>query len=322
MNRKTLLQLLGDHHYHSGERLSSRLGVSRTAIWKGIHELKERGLHITSRHGKGYRLEDEIELLSKAEIARGLNDVIDEDCIAILFETDSTNQYLLEKLGGDSFHGHVVLAEYQHAGRGRRGRSWASAFARGVYLSIGWRFDSPPASLNALSLAAGVALIEALREMGVTGAGLKWPNDVICDDKKLGGILLQSRSETAASCDVVIGIGVNVDLPDPCLCAIDQPATDIARQLNIPFSRNALASGIIKRELLMLNNVAQEGTADYVEKWKRLDCSCGRDAELHMPNAVLHGVVEGVDSNGLLLMNIDGETQTFSSGDLSLRLAA
>jgi len=299
--------------------LSSQLAVSRTAIWKCINELKKLGLNITSRHGKGYRLEDEIELLANPRIGKELDAIIDHDLIEILFEIDSTNKYLIEKLGSDGFHQHIVLAEYQHGGRGRRGKPWVSPFARGLYLSIGWHFDVPPASLNALSLAAGVAVIEALKKMGMTEVNLKWPNDIIFNGKKLGGILLESRSETAVSCDVVIGIGVNIDFPDEFISAIDQPATDISTQLKTPLSRNRLASEIIKQQLRMLNNVANEGTASYIEKWKRLDYLCGKNAELHMPDEVLYGVVEGVDNNGLLLMHIDGQTKRFSSGELSVR---
>ena len=213
-----------------------------------------------------------------------------------------------------------MLAERQHGGKGRRGKTWVSPFTRGLYLSLGWHFDAPPASLNALSLASGVAVVRALNRLGITGIYLKWPNDLICNDKKMGGILLESRSETAASCDVVIGIGINICLTDELKSGLDQPVTDLAGHCDRLPSRNRLAGKIIEEQLLMLNHVADGRMGKYVEEWRDLDYLSGRQAELLMPGQLLRGLVRGVDDNGLLLLETVGGTRKFSSGELSVRV--
>ena len=185
MDRIKLLSCLLDNEYHSGNRLSAHLGVSRTVIWKGIKQLRVYGLEIESRHGKGYRLLDEIDLLDRNEILGELGQSAGGCSMDVLFDTESTNQCLTELFGQPELHKRIVLAEYQYGGKGRRGRTWISPFARGLYLSLGWRLDMPPASLNALSLASGVALARTLAGLEMSGISLKWPNDLVLADKKV-----------------------------------------------------------------------------------------------------------------------------------------
>ena len=323
MDNRRLLNCLLDNEYHSGSRLSAELGVSRTVVWKGVKELRGFGLAIDSRHGKGYRLQDEIELLDEAEIYKELGQSAGDSRIEILFETDSTSKRLTDRFGRPdfpaNFHAHIVLAERQHGGKGRRGKTWVSPFAGGLYLSLGWHFEIPPASLNALSLASGVAAVRALNRLGITGIYLKWPNDLICDGKKMGGILLESRSETATSCDVVVGIGINIRLADELKSGLDQPVTDLAGHCDSPPSRNKLAGKIIEEQSLMLNHVAAGRMGKYVEEWRDLDYLSGRQAELLMPGQLVQGLVKGVDDNGLLLLETVGGTRKFSSGEISVR---
>ena len=319
VNKIKLLSCLLDNEYHSGSRLSDQLGVSRTVVWKEIKQLRNFGLVIDARHGKGYRLQDEINLLDEAEIISELGQSACGCRIDILLDAESTNKCLTERFGQPDLHNRIVLAEGQHGGKGRRGRTWISPFARGLYLSLGWHFDMAPASLNALSLASGVAVVRALNGLDIEGVFLKWPNDLICADKKLGGILLEARSETAASCEVVIGIGINISLPDELKCNLDQPVTDLAcHHQNLP-SRNRLAAKIIAEQLLMLNRVAAGSMGEYVAEWRGLDYLSGRRVELLVPGQVLHGRVRGVDDNGQLLLQTSKGTRKFSSGELRVR---
>ena len=324
MDNLKLLRCLLDNEYHSGNRLSARLGVSRTAVWKGIKQLRGYGLQIDARHGKGYRLRDEIDLLDRNEILEALRQSAHRQSahgcrMDVLFDTRSTNQCLTALFGKTDLHKRIVLAEYQDAGKGRRGRTWISPFARGLYLSLGWRFEMAPASLNALSLASGVALVRALSRLDITGVLLKWPNDLVLTDKKVGGILLEARSETAASCDVVIGIGVNIRLDRETISRLDQPVADLAGHCRSLPSRNRLAGGIIAEQLSMLQHVAAGRMGEYVAEWRSLDYLSGRQAALHMPGQVVHGHVRGVDDNGLLLLETGGNVKKFSSGELSVR---
>lgn len=318
MDKARLLRCLLDNEFHSGNGLSARLGVSRTVVWKGIKQLRGYGLEIEARHGKGYRLHDEIDLLDGDEILGELGQSAGGLHIEVLFDAASTNKCLTDRFGQPDLHGSVVLAEYQHGGKGRRGRTWISPFARGLYLSLGWHFDMAPESLNALSLASGVALAQALNGLGMPGVSLKWPNDLILDGKKLGGILLEARSETAASCDVVIGIGLNVRLDKEIKSGIDQPVTDLADHYRMLPSRNRLAGRIISGQASMLERVAAGRLGEYVAEWKRLDYLSGSQAELHMPDRIVRGRVRGVDDNGLLLLETCGSTRKFSSGELRI----
>lgn len=320
MDSRALLECLLDNSRHSGGRLATQAGVSRTAIWQGIKRLRRLGLTISAKHGQGYRLEDPVELLDETALRRELGPKAGALRLEILFDTDSTNNRLTASFGRPDFHGRIVLAEHQRTGKGRRGRTWASPLGGGLCLSIGWRFEAPPASLNALSLACGVAVIDALEGLGLSGLGLKWPNDIMRAGGKLGGILLESRSETAATCDVAIGIGLNIRLPEAVRAGIDQPVADLSSCLSQAPSRNRLAGKIIAEQLSMLTRVAEQGLGEYLRKWRTLDCFSGRRARLLLPGQALRGEVRGVDDNGLLLMQIDGgPLRTFSSGELSLR---
>ena len=318
-DRLTLLHGLLDNVWHSGSALAGQLGVSRTVIWKGVKELQECGLNIEARHGKGYRLLDEIDLLDRAEILDGVGGAAAAGCrLDVLFETASTNQCLTDRFGQPDLHKHIVLAESQHGGKGRRGRVWVSPFARGLYLSLGWHFDMAPASLNALSLASGVALARALARLDLHGVLLKWPNDLMLAGKKTGGILLEARSETAASCDVVIGIGLNVRLSEDV--ALDQPVTDLASHHDRLPDRNRLAAVIITAQLAMLEQVASGRMGEYVAEWRHLDYLFARQVELHTPGGTLNGRVRGVDDNGLLLLETATGVAKYSSGEVRARL--
>ncbi len=319
MDKVKLLSCLLDNEYHSGSGLAARLGVSRTVVWKEIKKLRGYGLEIEARHGKGYRLRDEIDLLDRNEILNEVGQSADASCLDVLFDTESTNMCLTRLFGQPRLHKRVVLAEYQHGGKGRRGRTWLSPCARGLCLSLGWRFDMAPASLNALSLASGVALARALAELNMSGISLKWPNDLILADKKVGGILLEARSETASSCDVAIGIGLNMRLDEMTKSMLDQPVTDLDSHCNRLPSRNRLAGRIIAGQFSMLARVAAGNIGEYITKWKKLDYLSGKQAELRLPGRIVRGHVKGVDENGLLLLAAHGDVRRFSSGEVSVR---
>ncbi|MGI9229631.1 MAG: biotin--[acetyl-CoA-carboxylase] ligase [Gammaproteobacteria bacterium] len=314
-----LLKLLSDTDYHSGSHLADKLQVSRAAVWKSVKAMQKLGIAIQGKHGKGYRLLQQLDLLDEQQLKQHLN--TPQPQLELHTELPSTNLYLLERMQHEPIHARVVLCEYQSQGRGRRGRDWVSPFAAGLYLSIGWHFAAPPASLNALSLASGVALIQALQQLGVKPA-LKWPNDIIADDAKLAGILIESRSETATSCDVIIGIGLNVRLDSRYRRGIDQAVIDLASLTPKQVTRNQLAAAIINQQFSMLHEVASHGPASFIDTWRKFDYLSGKQAALDTGGKTLHGLVKGVDDNGLLLMSIDGVEQRFSSGEVSLRAAS
>ena len=197
MNRgaATLLSILADGEFHSGQSLARQLGVTRAAIWKSVRQLQSFGLDIDAVHGKGYCLERPLELLSERNIVAGLSASARKQLpqITILFSTESTNSYLMQELADNPVQTRVVIAEHQSSGRGRRGNQWLSPLGSGLYLSVSWHFNRSLSDLALLSLYVGVAIVRALRHIGVRQAALKWPNDIFVDDKKLCGVLIEMK---------------------------------------------------------------------------------------------------------------------------------
>lgn len=234
---------------------------------------------------------------------------------------DSTNSYLLAKVGEDWPSGAVCLAEQQQAGRGRQGRSWLSPFAAGLAGSLLWRFPVSAAALSGLSLATGIAVARALRQIGVAEVGLKWPNDVLWRGRKLGGVLLESGGKAGAF-HVVAGVGLNVALPSDEATVIDQPWVDLAEILGANrASRNQLAARLISELIETFIQFQHSGFADAAKEWAAFDQVAGRQVRLQLPNASVLGMARGVDATGALLLEaVDGRITPYIGGEISLRI--
>ena len=323
MNRKkALLEYLVDGKFHSGTKLALTLGISRMAVWKQIQTLRGYGLDIFSVKHKGYRLAQPMDLLDITRIKQSVDTFVQSEISALelAFISESTNRHLMDKLPHENIHGHVVLAEYQSAGKGSKdNRTWVSPLGGGIYLSIGWHFDAYPSSFAALSLSTGVAVVRALQQCGVEGLGLKWPNDIISKGDKLGGILIESRGITKGHCDIVIGIGINVRIPTQAHALIGQPFTDLSRLTRTLPPRNQLVAAIISATFDMLLEFSRNGFSRFIEEWRRLDHFAGKEACLVFPDRTLNGRVLGIENNGMLAMSINGSKHQFASGELSLR---
>lgn len=322
--RARLLDILADGQFHSGQTLADQAGISRTAVWKHVRSLKKRGLDVFAVSGRGYRLAEPLDLLDGKRIAAGLDKQASARVsnLTISHEIVSTNQFLLESVASNAAHGHVCLAEYQSAGQGRHGNHWYSPIAAGLYLSIGWRVDGMAEPLTGLSLAAGVAAVRALASCGIEGVGLKWPNDLISDGRKLGGILLQVRGEITGPCLWVLGIGINVRLPAAATISIDQPVVDLSALLGTRqslVSRSDVAAKLINHLVACLHDYPRTGFKPYIQDWQRYDCMSGRRVTLTTANRNIRGRMLGVDNAGALLLSIDGQVQRYASGELSLR---
>jgi BirA family biotin operon repressor/biotin-[acetyl-CoA-carboxylase] ligase len=242
--------------------------------------------------------------------------------ITLHTEVDSTNQYLLNMIDHDYFHGHITLAEYQTEGRGRRGNAWVSPFASGICLSLGWHFDPAPEPLALVSLGTGVAVMRALGRVGISDAGLKWPNDVVWQYQKLGGTLIEMRAESAGPCNIVIGIGINYSFPAELnySTGIDQPWVDIAKIQQPAVLRNKFTAILISEILRLIKNYAGRNYSGIIDEWRRYDCMKGKFAKLVMPGRTVSGLILGIDDNGALLMSVNDRMEKFNSGEISLRL--
>lgn len=316
-----LLNCLADGRFHSGETLARQLGVTRAAIWKKLKKVEALGLAVDAVRGRGYRLQQPLELLDQNLIRERLPVHINDRLGKLdLFDTiDSTNRYLM-KAGEQVAGAHVCLTEMQLDGRGRRGRPWVSPFASNLYCSIKWHYDSAPASLSGLSLALGVGLMRVLSTLACVGIGLKWPNDIYSHNKKMAGILLELSGDVNGPCQVVAGVGVNVRMPSD-VDAIDQPWTDLYSILGerTP-GRNSLAAGLISEWIEILSTFTKQGFADYRTEWNNWDISKDRMVTLSGMNFEKQGIAQGVNEEGALLLQTDKGVEACHAGEISLRI--
>jgi BirA family transcriptional regulator, biotin operon repressor / biotin---[acetyl-CoA-carboxylase] ligase len=319
--RTEILKILGDGRFHSGAQLGRELGVSRTAVWKHLQALAALGLDIYGVTGKGYCLSQPLELLNRDVILSNLT----AESRALLTglelhsQVDSTNSHLNRKTA-DLASGYACLAEFQSSGRGRRGRAWVSPYAASVYLSLLWRFTMSPSVLSGLGLVSGVAVTRALRQLGLREIGLKWPNDVIWQGRKLAGTLLEMNGESYGPINVIIGVGLNVRMPASAGQQIDQAWADVETALGKSSSRNTLAGLLLHHLLLAMREFQVKGLAPFLREWQKWDIVKGKTIHLQLPNETLTGIAKGIDQNGALLLQSQGTVSTHMAGEVSIRL--
>ncbi len=324
MVKTTLLPLLADGEFRSGQVLADALGISRTAVWKQLARLEELGLAIESVKGRGYRIPGGLELLDesavRAALAPAAAGLLGD--LVILEEVDSTNAEVLRRLEAGAGSGLVCSAERQLAGRGRRGRSWVSPFARNLYLSLAWEYHQGAAALEGMSLAVGVAVVRALRACGVEDIRLKWPNDLLSGEAKLGGILLEMAGDAAGTCQVVVGVGLNVAMPDAAAGEIDQAWTDLGRLGAEPAPRrNRLLAALLNELLPLVAEFEARGFEPWRDEWNALDAYAGRPVVLHTGSQAVAGNARGVDERGALQLETSGGMQSIYGGEITLRSA-
>jgi BirA family biotin operon repressor/biotin-[acetyl-CoA-carboxylase] ligase len=324
MSRSTLLPLLADGEFHSGQVLADALGISRTAVWKQVNRLNsESGMAIETVRGKGYRIPGGLDLLHTDQVTAALDERARAllSRLEILESVDSTNTEVLRLLERGCTSGVVCAAEQQTAGRGRRGRRWVSPYGSNLYVSVLWEFSQGAAALEGLSLAVGVAVARALRACGATSLQLKWPNDILCGGAKLGGILLEMSGDVAGSCRVVIGVGLNVAMPDAAAKGIDQAWTDLNSVCARLPGRNQLLAAMLNGLLPLLADFERDGFAHWRDEWLSLDAFDSAPVVLDTGAAQLSGIARGVDMRGALRLETDAGIQSIYGGEISLRPA-
>jgi BirA family biotin operon repressor/biotin-[acetyl-CoA-carboxylase] ligase len=306
--------------------LAQALGISRAAVWKRLQHLPEWGLELYAVRGRGYRLKQPVELLDADAIGRQLAPATYAKLASIdIFPVlDSTNAWLMTQ--PDEGDVRLCLAEFQTAGRGRRGRGWCSPFGANLYLSLSWRFTEMPSHFSALGLVIGVALAESLGNLGVRGHGLKWPNDLLWRGRKLAGILIEHRGEGGGPARVVLGLGLNLSMSATQARDIDQPWTTLAEVLDAdniePPGRNIVCATVVGALVCALELFAKQGFDGFAQRWAKYDLTQGRPVCLEHDGQVICGVSRGIDGDGALLLEVAGQTRRFLSGDLSLRMSA
>lgn len=304
--------------------------MSRAAVQKQIDRLERMGLPLERVARRGYRLSEPLAPLD----APALLAELDPECLGGLpldlatlagrleiHETlDSTSSYLMARMQEDPAPGRVCLAEEQTAGRGRRGRSWIASPYRNLLMSVSWVMTNGPRACGGLSLAGGVCVAGALKEAGLAEVQLKWPNDILCRGRKLGGLLLDIAGESDGPSIVVLGIGINVAL-GRAGGGIDQPWTDMRAELGGGVNRNRLAALVLGSVLAGLARFEREGFGAFRDGWQRLDVCRQREVSVHTPGGPLRGRALGVNADGALLLETPaGGLRTVYAGEVSLRL--
>ncbi|MCE0802972.1 bifunctional biotin--[acetyl-CoA-carboxylase] ligase/biotin operon repressor BirA [Buttiauxella sp. S04-F03] len=309
----TLISILADGEFHSGEQLGEQLGMSRAAINKHIQTLRDWGVDVFTVPGKGYSLPDPIQLLNEELI----KSQIETGSVAVLPVIDSTNQYLLDRI--ESLQsGDACIAEYQQAGRGRRGRQWFSPFGANLYLSMFWRLEQGPAAAVGLSLVIGIVMAEVLRELGAENVRVKWPNDLYLNDRKLAGILVELTGKTGDAAQIVIGAGINLAMRNVATDVINQSWINL-QEAGINIDRNALAIRIIKELRRALYLFEDEGLIPFLPRWELLDNFINRQVRLIIGDKEIHGISRGINEQGGLLLEQDGVIKPWVGGEISLR---
>ncbi|WP_422529340.1 bifunctional biotin--[acetyl-CoA-carboxylase] ligase/biotin operon repressor BirA [Serratia fonticola] len=310
-----IISLLADGEFHSGEHLGESLGMSRAAINKHIQTIREWGLDVFTVPGKGYSLPAAINLLD-AERILGL---LEDKRVTVLPVVDSTNQYLLDRLA-ELTSGDACIAEYQQAGRGRRGRQWVSPFGANLYLSMFWRLEQGPAAAMGLSLIIGIVMAEVLQRLGAEQVRVKWPNDLYLNDRKLAGILVELTGKTGDAAQLVLGAGINMAMRETNASQIDQRWINL-QEAGITIDRNELAATLLNELRNSLRQFEIDGLAPFISRWRQLDNFIDRPVKLLIGEQQIFGIARGIDQQGALLLEQEGVIKPFIGGEISLRSA-
>lgn len=321
-NSLEIIRCLSSSQWRSGASIACQLGISRAAVWKRINKLAAHSVCVERCKRRGYRLIRAFELLDEERIRRDLKALVtDAPDVSVSLVSDSTNTELLGNLRcGVVRPPAVLIAEAQTSGRGRRGRAWASPLARNLYLSYGWRCEAGVAALSGLSLAVGTILADTIRSSTGLDVRLKWPNDLLLDGQKCGGVLIDLDGDLDGAVYVVIGIGLNIDMRDMNDTGITQQWTDLNAHAISPVSRNDIASRLISDLCVGLSLFGKSGFPGFKERWITLDALAGMEVSVTGAAHNWIGRAAGVSDSGGLLIDLGGETIEVSAGDVSLRL--
>lgn len=315
-----LLRVLADGEFHSGAVLARQLGVSRATVFNALADVAEYGVSLQRVRGRGYRLAQPWQCLDADEIIRCLTGAADRFHVEVLQQAASSNALLLQRAMRGAPGGSVLAVELQTAGRGRIGRIWHSGLGNALTFSLLWRFDCGLNALSGLSLAVGVAIVRALKRLGAEDAGLKWPNDILAKQGKLGGVLIEAQGDMLGPSAVVIGVGLNCSLPISVERRIDQPASALDELCPVMPERNRLLAAVLQEIANVLDEFAQTGFATMRGEWEQYHAYQNLPIQLHMAaGSSVSGIARGVSDNGELCLETAQGMRQFNSGEVGVR---
>lgn len=321
--RHAILEYLreSEGEFVSGQHLSNKLNVSRTAVWKHIKALKERGYLIEAYTRKGYRLVGSPDLLAPTEILDGLETRAFGHNIQYVEKTESTN--VLAKIAASlgALEGTIVVAEEQVAGHGRLSRGWYSPFAKGVWFSIILRPSFLPMEASKMTLLAAVALTKAFHRLGLTNCGIKWPNDILVNGRKLVGILTELDATMEEINYIVMGMGINVtqkkaEFPKE----LKKIATSFWAE-NVMVGRKEILQNVLLELERSCDVVQREGFEPILKEWKTLSVTLNKYVNVIAPDKTFTGKAIDLDQDGNLLVQTENGVERVMAGDVSIRPA-
>lgn len=313
-NLAKIVELLNDGKFHNGTVIGQKLNISRTAVWKVIKKLKSYKITIKSLKNKGYCLDHPLILLEKEKIINPLKGSI---LIELFEKVTSTNDYL-KTLSNNRYV--VCIAEMQTKGKGRFNRTWHSPFAQNIYLSLKYSFNKDVSDLAGLSLVCGLSVCRAIETTCNLPKPIfiKWPNDIICDNKKLAGILIEIQAETNGFSSVIIGIGVNVNMKNSEQ-KINQTWTSLINLTECYYDRNELCTSLIYCLIYYLKIFKKRGLIFFQDSWKQKDYLFNKALNIKSGQKKFQGIGCGINHKGNLIVKLtNGLKKEFSSGDTTL----
>jgi len=312
--KRAIIESLNSRGFVSGEVLAKQAGISRTAIAKHIAALEEYGVEIYSVKGKGYKLANTISLIDEKKLTTAIN----QRCF-YFDEIASTNAFFLKNVD-ELNSGDICVAEYQSAGRGRRGRTWVSPYGCHLYCSMYWSLSQGMAQAAGLSLVVACSLVKALESFKVEGLGVKWPNDIYLNGKKLAGVLIEMNGQADSNCHLVIGIGINVSMSQAQGEKIDQAWSDLSDQ-EPSLNKTDLMVALQKQLHEDLIEFESHGMKIFLPRWQEIDIFYGKEVKLLMGNNKVFGTCRGIDESGAILLDTTNGLEAFVGGEISLRSA-
>lgn len=326
-----LLSVLADGEFHSGQHLAEKMGVSRTAVWKLVAKLQSWQIEIYSVKGKGYKIPEGLNLIDKNKLLSLMdNKIVHFPQIDLLTTIDSTSTYISKTWKDNSKAGNkqnknsislgrVCIAEHQSKGRGRKGNHWVSPFAANLYFSIGIELPVGLSILGGLSLAIGIGLTETINQMTEQKVKLKWPNDLLCDNKKLAGILVEASGDSTDTSFINIGIGINWDMPEKFSKEINQPWINLSDILSTATDKTTLMASLLIALDQTIDQFIRQGFDGFNKKWEKNSAFIGQAVTIKTHSGEVEGIEKGIDKNGAIRVQTNQGEKCFYSGEVSLR---
>ncbi len=321
--KTTILNLLRNSgEYISGQELCDSLGVSRTAVWKAVNQLKEEGYKIEAVRNKGYKLKESPDVLNENELKNGMHTVWAGQNLYYFEKTGSTNNDAKRFAEEGAPHGTLVVADYQENGKGRRGRMWQAPAGVNVYFTLVLRPSLLPEKASMLTLVMAYSVAKAINRQTGLDAGIKWPNDIVVGKKKVCGILtemsLQMEEKTIQH--VVIGVGININQRE-----FPKEIKETAGSLLLAGGKTVSRAGIVQKVMEEFEKdyemfMSAENLTGFLDGYNALLLNRDKQVKVLDPKGAFTGVARGINSRGELLVEREnGQTENIYAGEVSIR---